>query len=259
MFVEGEGREETPLHAGGTVNANDLAVNPLTILGGEEADNAGNVDGLANTLHGRPGLGVLVDLVVGEVLTTGDVLAADGVVHVGLDATGGNSVDGDALVTAVDGHAADEGLDGTLGARVDGVLGDTLGLTGDGAHQDDTAANGKVLVGLTGNEELATGVDLEDTVELLLGDILEMTEGDNTRVGADNVELAEVLNGLVEELDGLGDLANVGLEGNGIGSVLLDLLDDLVGSVGRVGVVDNDLGTTLAELNGHRLANTTAC
>lgn len=258
VVVKG-GREETPLHAGGTVNANDLAVDPLTVLGGEEADNAGNVDGLADTLHGRPGLGVLVDLVVGEVLTTGDVLAADGVVHVGLDTTGGNGVDSDALVTTVDGHAADEGLDGTLGARVDGVLGDTLGLTGDGAHQDDATANGKVLVGLTGNEELTTGVDLEDAVELLLGDILEVTEGDNTRVGADNVELAEVLNSLVEELDSLGDLANVGLDGNGVGTVLLDLLDDLVGSVGRVGVVDNDLGTTLAELNGHRLANTTAC
>jgi len=251
--------ENNSLHAGGTVNANDLAVDPLTVLGGEEADDAGNVDGLANTLHGRPGLGVLVDLVVGELLTAGDVLAADGVVHVGLDATGGNGVDSDALVARVDGHAADKGLDGTLGTGVDGVLGDALGLTGDGAHQDDAAADGKVLVGLTGDEELAAGVDLEDAVEFLLGDVLEVAEGDDTGVGADNVELAEVLDGLVEELDGLGDLADVGLDGDGVGAVLLDLLDDLVGGVGRVGVVDDDLGTTLSELNGHRLANTTAC
>lgn len=139
------------------------------------------------------------------------------------------------------------------------MLGDTLGLTGDGAHQDDAAADGKVLVGLTGDEELATGVDLEDAVELLLGDVLEVTEGDDTGVGADNVELTEVLDGLVEELDGLGDLTNVGLDGNGVGAVLLDLLDDLVGSVGGVGVVDDDLGTALAELNGHSLADTTAC
>lgn len=257
----GRGKSEgkNSLHASGTVNADDLAVDPLTILGGEEADDAGNVDGLADTLHGRPGLGVLVDLVVGEVLTTGDVLAADGVVHVGLDTTGGDGVDGDALVTAVDGHAADKSLDGTLGAGVDGVLGDTLGLTGDGAHQDDAAADGEVLVGLTGDEELATGVDLEDAVELLLGDVLEVTEGNDTGVGADNVELTEVLDGLVEELDGLGDLTNVGLDGNGVGAVLLDLLDDLVGSVGGVGVVDDDLGTALAELNGHSLADTTAC
>jgi hypothetical protein len=252
-------RNRNSLHAGGTIDTDDLAVDPLTILGGEEADDAGNVDGLTDTLHGRPGLGVLVNLVVGEVLTAGNVLAADGVVHVGLDATGGNSVDGDALVTGVDGHAADEGLDGTLGTGVDGVLGDTLGLTGDGAHQDDAAADGKVLVGLTGDEELAAGVDLEDAVELLLGDILEVTEGNDTRVGADNVELTEVLNGLVEELDGLGDVTDVGLDGNGVGTVLLDLLNDLVGSVGGVGVVDNNLGTTLSELNGHRLANTTTC
>jgi len=246
------------LHAGGTVNANDLAVDPLTILGGEEADNTGNVDGLTNTLHGRPGLGVLVNLVVGEVGTAGNVLAADGVVHVGLDTTGGNSVDSDALVTGIDGHAADKGLDGTLGTGVDGVLGDTLGLTGDGAHQDDAATDGKVLVCLTGDEELTTGVDLEDAVELLLGDILEVTEGNDTRVGADNVELTEVLNSLVEELDGLGDITNVGLDGNSVGTILLDLLDNLVGSLGRVGVVDNNLSTTLSELNGHRLANTTA-
>lgn len=32
------------------------------------------------------------------------------------------------------GHAPDKGLNGALAARVDGVLGDTLGLAGDGAH-----------------------------------------------------------------------------------------------------------------------------
>ncbi len=47
------------LHAGGTVNANDLAVDPLAVLGREEADNAGDVDGLADTAHRGPGSGVL--------------------------------------------------------------------------------------------------------------------------------------------------------------------------------------------------------
>jgi hypothetical protein len=251
-------RESNALHAGGAIDADDLAVDPLAVLGSEEANNAGNVDGLADALHGRPGLGVLVDLVVGELVSAGDVLAADLVVHVGLDAAGGDAVDGDLLVAGVNGHAAHESLDGALGAGVDGVLGHALGLAGDGAHQDDAAADGQVLVGLAGDEELATGVDAHDAVVLLLGDILEVTEGDNAGVGADDVELAEVLDGEVHHLDGLVDVADVGLVGDGVGAVLLDLLDELVGGVLGVGVVDDDLCAATSELGGHRRANATA-
>jgi len=246
------------LHACSTVNTNDLSVDPGTVLGGEEAHNTGNVDWLTDTVDWGPSGGVLVDLVVGEVGSTGDVLTADGVVHVGLDATWGDTVDGDLLVTSVNGHAAGEGLDGTLGGGVESVLWDTLGLTGDGAHQDDAAADGEVLVGLTGNEELSTGVDGEDTVEFLLGDVLDVAEGDDTGVGDDNVELTVVGNGLLEHLDGLGDLGDVGLDGNGVTTVGLDVLDDLLGGVGGVGVVDDDLGTTGGELSGERGTHTTA-
>jgi hypothetical protein len=246
------------LHASGTVNADDLAVDPLAVLGSEEADDAGNVDGLADALHGRPGLCVLVDLVVAELLSAGDVLAADLVVHVGLDAAGRDAVDGDLLVAGVDGHAAHKGLDGALGARVDGVLGHALGLAGDGAHEDDAAADRQVLVGLPGDEELAAGVDAHDAVVLLLGHVLHVAEGDDAGVGADNVELAEVLDGLVHHLDGLGDVADVGLDGDGVAAHLLDLLDELVGGFLGVGVVDDDLGAAAGELNGHRRANATA-
>lgn len=250
--------ETNTLHAGSAIDADDLAVDPLAVLGSEEANNAGNVDGLADALHGRPGLGVLVDLVVGQLLATRDVLAADGVVHVSLNAAGGDAVDGDLLVAGVDGHAADEGLDGALGARVDGVLGHALGLAGDGAHEDDAAADGQVLVGLAGDEELAAGVDAHDAVVLLLGDVLEVAEGDDAGVGADDVELAEVLDGEVHHLDGLGDVADVGLVGDGVGAHLLDVLDDLVGGVLGVGVVDDDLGAAAGELDGHGGTNATA-
>lgn len=37
-----------------------------------------------------------------------------------------------------------------------------------GAHEDDATANGEVLVGFAGNEELATCVDAKDAIELLL-------------------------------------------------------------------------------------------
>lgn len=39
------------LHARGTVNAENLAVDPLAVLRGEEADDAGNVDGETDTVE----------------------------------------------------------------------------------------------------------------------------------------------------------------------------------------------------------------
>lgn len=43
----------------------------------------------------------LVDALVVQRVAVGDVLPADGVVHVGLDAAGGDGVDGDLLVAKV--------------------------------------------------------------------------------------------------------------------------------------------------------------
>lgn len=56
----------------------------------------------------------LIDLIVAEVLAIWDIFTAHGVVHVGLDAAWSDAVDGDLLVAAVNGHAADESLNGTL-------------------------------------------------------------------------------------------------------------------------------------------------
>jgi hypothetical protein len=210
---------------------------------------------------GAPGLGVLVDAVVVELVASGNVLAADSVVHVGLDSTGSNNVDSDLLLTSIDSHAASESLNGTLGARVDGVLGNTLGLASDGAHKDDAATDFHPLVCLLGNEELAAGVDGHDTVVLLLSHILEVTEGDDTRVGAADVELAESFDNTVHELNGLLNVANVGLDGNCIRAILhlLDLLNHILGSLGAVGIVDNNLCATASKLKSHLLADTTAC
>jgi len=122
------------LHASGSVDADNLAVYPLTVLGGEEGNNAGNVDGLTNAVVWRPGLGVLVNLVVIHLVSARNVLLADCVIHIGLDTTWSNAVDSNLLVTSIDGHATGKSLDGPLATRVDGVFWNTLGLTGDGAH-----------------------------------------------------------------------------------------------------------------------------
>jgi hypothetical protein len=84
-----------------SVNADDLSVDPLAVLGGEEANNAGNVHGLSNTVVWGPCCGVNIDLVVAHLLTSGNVLLAHGVVHVSLDTTWSNAVDSDLLVTSI--------------------------------------------------------------------------------------------------------------------------------------------------------------
>lgn len=138
------------------------------------------------------------------------------------------------------------------------MSGDTLGLAGDGSHKNQATTNLEVLVRFTSNEELATGVDREDAVELLGGNILDVAEGDDAAVGADNVELAKLLLGLLEEADDLLNVGDVGLDGGGVGAVLLDLADDLVGGLVAVCVVDDNLGTATSELESHLSADTTA-
>lgn len=158
-----------------------------------------------------------------------------------------------------DSHAADECLDGALARRVDGVLGDGLGLARDGPHEDQAAANLEVLVRLAGDEELAAGVDVEDAVKLLGGDVLDVAERNDAAVGAHNVEPAKLLVGLLKHADDLLDLGHVGLDGGRVGAVLLDLVDHLLRSRVAVGVVDDDLGAATSQLEGHLAANATTC
>jgi hypothetical protein len=120
------------VNEGRLTNSNDLAIDPLAVVGGEESNHASNVERLTNTLVRRPGGSILerelafaiqtdiraniylIDFGVAQFVATGNVLLAHGMVHVGLDATGGNAVDSDLLVTSINGEAASEGLDGAL-------------------------------------------------------------------------------------------------------------------------------------------------
>jgi hypothetical protein len=104
LVKEHKGKSSTllrSLHTSSTVDANDLSIHPVPILRCKEADDAGNVHWLTDTVVRRPSLGILIDLVVTELLATRNVLTADSVVHVGLDTAGRDAVDGDLLLAGV--------------------------------------------------------------------------------------------------------------------------------------------------------------
>lgn len=129
-----------------------------------------------------PSRRIHIHLIIIHLITAGDVFLAYGVVHIGLDTAWRDAVDRDAFVAGVDGHAAREGLDGAFGAGVDGVFGDAFGLTGNGSHEDDAAADFEVFVRLSRNKELTTCINIEYAVEFLGSDVLDVAKGYNTGV-----------------------------------------------------------------------------
>ena len=56
--------------------------------------------------------------------------------------------------------------------------------------------------------------------------------------------------GLGEEVDDLVNVADVALDSNGVPAEGLDLLDELIGGFGGVGIVDDDVSTTTSEFEG---------
>lgn len=180
--------------------------------------------------------------------------------HVTLNATRSNAVDGDAASAKVGGERLDQANDGHLGSVVQSVVADTEETGSDGRHEDETTVVLEVLPGGLADEELCAGVQVEDVVVLLLGDLLGLVPALGAGVAHDDVDLAKVLLGFLEQTLDLGGLADVGLNGDGFGAGagLLDELDDLVGGLLAVGVVDNNAGSAAAELNGTATTDTTA-
>ena len=95
-----------PLHHRRTINANNLSINPLSILTRQEAHHARNINRQANSVQWAPCLSVLIHFVIVQLVAAWDVLGADGVVHIGFNATRCHTVDGDFLVAEVYGLLA---------------------------------------------------------------------------------------------------------------------------------------------------------
>jgi hypothetical protein len=180
--------------------------------------------------------------------------------HVRLDTTGGNTVDSDTTLTEVGSEGLDHTNNSHLGGVVEGMVTDTKKTSSNGGHEDQTTIVLKVLPCSLTNEELGASVQVEDVVVLLLGDLLGLVPRLGTAVGHDDIDLAKVLLGLLEQTLNLGDLADIGLDGDGLGTAAggLDLCNNLVGGGLAALVVDDNAGTTSSELNGTATTDTTA-
>jgi hypothetical protein len=237
----------------------------------------------------------LLALLGAKLVAVGYVVLRDVVEHVGDGAAGRDGVDGDLLVAAVLGHDADEGLDGALGAGVEGVLGHGEVLGRVGGHEDDAAAAAEVAVRLARHEELRPRVDAEHPVEFVLlfppptrrsvslsvkiipgaswpgpapsssspehtylGHIAQVAKAHHPGVAADDVEAAKVLDRVIHQLGRLRHLSDVGLEGDRVRAQALDLRHHFLRRFPRVGVVDDDFGAAAAELDGHGGADAAA-
>ena len=180
--------------------------------------------------------------------------------HVGLDTTRGNAVDGDPAHTKVRRERLNHTDDGHLGGVVQHMVPHAQQTRGDGAHQDQAAVVLQVLPGGLADEELRARVQVEDVVELLLGDLLRLVPGFRAGVAHDDVDLAERLLGVLEQPLDLGFLRYVGLDGDGLRARpgRFNLLAYFVGGGLAVGVVHDHAAAALAQLDGAATADTTA-
>jgi len=180
--------------------------------------------------------------------------------HVGLDSTRRDTVDGDTTLAKVSSKGLDHANDGHLGSVVEDVVPDTEETGGNRGHEDEAAVVLEMLPRGLADEELGASVEVEDVVVLLLCDLLGLVPGLGAAVAHDNVDLAKVLLGVLEEPLDLGGLADIGLDADGLGTAAagLDLLDDLVCRGLAALVVDDDAAATLAEFNGTSTTNTAA-
>lgn len=246
---------------GATGDSEDLAVDPAAVAAGEESHHASDIFG-----HGATTQRAVLSHEVLNLLSrplgrsSRDVVPSVGGEHIGLDTTGSDTVDGDTTLTKVGSEGLDHTNDGHLGGVVKGVVANTEKTSGDGGHEDQTTVVLEVLPGSLANEELGTGVQVEDVVVLLLGDFLGLVPALSTTIRHDNVNLAKVLLGLLEQALNLGDLADISLDGDGLGSAAggLDLSNDLIGGGLAALVVDDNAGTTSSELDGTTTTDTTA-
>lgn len=109
---------------------------------------------------------------------------------------------------------------------------------------------------MLGHEELGTGVQAKYSVVQLLGDVLLGRESLGAGIVDDNIESTEMLDRLLEQFADLGHFGDVGLDGDGSATHLLDVGDGRQGSLGTACIVDDDGCTSAGKMDGQTSTET---
>lgn len=178
-------------------------------------------------------------------------------------------VDGDLVRRELHGQGLGQTADGPLAGRVDAQGGKGLEAD-DGRRADDlvhanTRRRLRVALGdhLLGRERVAVEdaleVDVEDLVDIGLGDVEQGLDLRDARVGHHERQRAQLLDRLLDhglDLAGLGDVCD-DADGAGRSAAAVDLVDDAADVVGESGdVVDADGVAVLGEAKGDCFSST---
>ena len=164
-----------------------------------------------------------------------------------MDEAGADGVDSDFFFGYFFGEADGESIDGAFGGGVVDVFVGGTDAGGSGRNVDDVAALSTVPGGhaadrFAGAEEASEDVDGEDAVEA--GGVHGVETGltfDDAGVVDQGGDGAEVALGGIEKTDDVGFGANVGLDGYGGASFLLDRGCNLFGGALLTEIVDADV------------------
>jgi hypothetical protein len=168
-------------------------------------------------------------------------------VDFGVDEAGANGVDSDFFFGYFFGEADGESVNGAFGGGIVDVFVGGTGAGGSGRNVDDVAALASVFGGhaahrFAGAEEASEDVDGEDAVEA--GGVHGVETGltfDDAGVVDQGGDGSEAAVGGIEKADDVGFGADVGLDGYGCASFLLDRGYDLIGGALLTEIVDADV------------------
>ena len=125
----------------------------------------------------------------------------------------------------------------------------------DGGDVDDASAaalGDELLRSDLRAEEGALEIDVEHALVLLLGCVENRGAGFDAGVVHHDVEAAEVFHGGVYEALEVGNLADIGLHGDGLVTKREDLFLEVFGGFRMHDIVDDDVGSLLGEFEDDR-------
>ena len=197
--------------------------------------------GLSVTAHGDHGVPQLLDVLGNEVgQTSVDVSRGDGV----------DTGEIPPLVCERAGQVDAACLSNVVGGLLLGEVGDVAGHGGSDDERSSLALT-EVKTNSTCAVEGTGQVSLDDLVPLLNGSVEDTVVGSLSSVGDEDIDLAEVLDDVLDELLALSVLVDLALVGLDLDAVLLaQLLSVLLGTLGTRVVGDGEVSAVLSATAG---------